>query len=259
MNRNSGLILVVLLLMTFGATAGEEGSQQALPVPEPGYLEVIQMTAVELDGRLPGGAEAVSFQWSIVEGVGGRLFEVDKPDAVFLAPKVERGTLEFLIELTVNYREQPPSTRRLRIRVFSEEAAKAADGSGDDTQWLQDYYKRARDKEDQQKSQAPTLIVPNSSSSMSFGVHRGWGGGWGGSMGYHWTMSYPITQPVDVPPPGETHQPGEGAWDMAKPVPYGELDTRFPSSIADRYSPADDPQAKSPEPESDPAESDDDR
>ena len=185
MNKNSWLVLLALLLMISVATAGEEEPQQATPVPEPGHLEVIQMTAVELDGRLPGGVEPVSFQWSIVEGEGGRLFEVDKPDAVFLAPKVEQGTLDFLIELTVNYREQPPSTRRVRIRVFSEEAAKAADGSGDDTQWLQDHYKRAREREDEQKSQAPTINVPNSSSSMSFGVHRGWGGGWGGSMGYH--------------------------------------------------------------------------
>jgi len=257
MNKNSWLVLLALLLTISVATAGEEEAQQAPPVPEPGHLEVIQMTAVELDGRLPGGVEPVSFQWSIVEGEGGRLFEVDKPDAVFLAPKVEQGTLDFLIELTVNYREQPPSTRRVRIRVFSDEAAKADGDSGDDTQWLKDHYKRANEREEQQKSQAPTIVVPNSSSSMYFGVHRGWG--WGGSMGYRWTMNDPITQPVDVPPPGETHQPGEGAWDMAKPVPYGELDTRFPSSIADRYSPADDPQAKSPEPESESDKSDDDR
>jgi len=267
MNKNRWLMFGVMLLVTAASAAAEEQPQPATaePVPEPGYLEVIQMTAVELDGRLPGGVDPVSFQWSIIEGEGegegegARLFEVDKPDAVFLAPKVEQGTQDFVIELTVNYREQLPSTRRLRIRVLSEEAAKAADDSGDDTQWLQDYYREQAEREEKKKSQAPTIIVPNTSSSMSFGVHRGWGGGWGGTMGFRWTMSYPITQPVDVPPPGETHQPGEGRWDIASPVPYEKLGTTFPSSIADRYSPADDPQAKPAEPESDPEKSDDDR
>ena len=260
MNKYSWLILLALLIVAVTSVAGEETAQPASsqPIPEPGYLEVIQMTAVELDGRLPGGAEPVSYHWTIVEGGDdGRLFDGDKQDAVFLAPKIAQGTRDFLLQLTVTYREQAPSVRRLQIRVLSEAAAKPADGSGDDTQWLQDFYKKAEEQEDKKKSQAPTMVVPNTGTTMHFGVSP-WGRGWGGSMGYSWTMNYPITQPVTVPPPGQTHQPGEGSWDMAKPVPYGELSTRFPSDVADRYSPADDPAAES-DPGSDTKKSDDDR
>jgi hypothetical protein len=259
MNNKSLLILGTLLIVTITPAVAEEAQAPAAPapVPEPGYLEVIQMTAVELDGRLPGEAEPVSYQWSIVEGEGGKLFDRDKEDAVFLCPKVEKGTLDFVVELTVTYREQPPSTRRLRIRVFSEEAANADSGKEDDTQWLQDFYKKAAEQEEKKKSQAPTVVVPNTGTTMHFGVSP-WGWGWGGSMGFRWSMNYPITQPVTVPPPGQSHQPGEGEWDMAKPVPYGELDTRFPSSIADRYSPADAPPSET-QAESDSKKSDEDR
>jgi hypothetical protein len=257
------ILAAALLLLTFGAAAGE-GEAQTPPsdkIPEPGYLEVLQMTAVELDGRLPGSVDPVSFAWSIVEGEGGKLFDTDKPDAVFLGPKVETGTLDFLIELTVTYREQPPSTRRVRIRVLSEEAAKAAEGSADDTQWLEDYYRGLREREEEKKASQPRLVVPNTgpTTSMSVGVHRGWGGGWGGSVGFRWTMSYPITQPVDVPPPGETHDPGQGLWDIARPVPYEELGTTFPSSIADRYSPADHPDSDDGNDQPEPEKSEEDR
>jgi hypothetical protein len=258
MNKKSLLILGTLLIAAIASASAEEAPSQAtaMPVSEPGHLEVIQMTAVELDGRLPGTVEPVSYQWSIIEGEGGKIFDADKQDAVFLSPKVEMGTQEFLIELTVTYKEQPPSTRRLRISVFSEEAANADSGSADDTQWLQDFYKKAAEQEDKKKSQAPTVIVPNTGTTMHFGVSP-WGWGWGGSMGVRWSMNYPISQPVTVPPPGQTHLPGEGQWDMAKPVPYGELDKRFPSDVADRYSPADAPPSGS-EAESESKKSDED-
>ena len=244
MNKHSWLILAALMIATFASAADDQAQTQAPLDPAPGYLEVIAMTAVELDGRLPEGNAPVSYQWSIIEGgEDGRLFDGDKQAAVFLAPKVEKGTRDFVIELTVTYREQPPSTRRLRIRVMSEEATKSGGGSEDDTQWLQDFYKKAAEREEKKQSQAPTIIVPNTGTTMHFGMSP-WGWGWGGSMGYSWTMNYPITQPVMIPPPGQTHLPGEGEWDMAKPVPYGELDTRFPSSISDRYSPADGPQSE---------------
>jgi hypothetical protein len=258
MNKHSWLILVALLIVTVGSAVGEQMPGPSQPIPEPGYLEVIQMTAVELDGRLPGGAEPVSYHWVVIEGGDdGRLFDGDKQDAVFLAPKVAQGTRDFLLQLTVTYREQAPSVRRLKIRVLSEAAANASGDSGDDTQWLQDFYKKAQEKEDKKQSQAPTIVVPNGGTTMRFGMSP-WGWGWGGSMGFAWTMNYPISQPVSVPPPGETHQPGEGSWDMAKPVPYGELSTRFPSDVADRYSPADDPTAGAGS-ESDAEKSDGDR
>jgi hypothetical protein len=259
MKKKSLLIQGILLIVAITLAIGEETPSQATPtpVPEPGHLDVIQMTAVELDGRLPGAAEPESYQWSIVEGVGGRIFDDDKQDAVFLSPKVEKGILEFVIELTVTYSEQPPSTRRLRIRVFSEEAADADSGEAEDTQWLQDFYKKAAEQEEKKKSQAPTVIVPNTGTTMHFG-YSPWGWGWGGSVGFRWSMNYPITQPVTVPPPGTTHHPGEGEWDMAKPVPYGELDKRFPSDIADRYSPADAPPPSS-QSETDTKKSDEDR
>jgi hypothetical protein len=259
MDKKQLLILGTLLMVVIASATAEQAPSQAtpVPVPEPGHLEVIQMTAVELDGRLPGAAEPVSYQWSIVEGEGGRIFDGDKQDAVFVSPKVEKGIEEFLIELTVTYSEQPPSTRRLRISVFSEEAANADSAPAGDTQWISDFYKKAAEREEKKKSQAPTIIVPNTGPSMHFGVSP-WGWGWGGSMGVRWSMSYPITQPVTVPPPGQTHQPGEGEWDMAKPVPYGELDKRFPSDVAGRYSPADGPPSEA-ETESESKKSDEDR
>jgi len=259
MKKKSLLILGILLIASITSVIGDQTPSQATPAPEPepGHLEVIQMTAVELDGRLPGAAEPVSYQWSIIEGEGGKIFDADKEDAVFLSPKVEKGTQDFLIELTVTYKDHPPSTRRLRISVFSEEAADADSGEAEDTQWLQDFYKKAAEQEEKKKSQAPTMVVPNTGTTMHFGFSP-WGWGWGGSVGYRWSMNYPISQPVTVPPPGLVHHPGEGEWDMAKPVPYGELDKRFPSNVADRYSPADGPPSDAPA-DSESNKSDEDR
>jgi hypothetical protein len=261
-NRRFWLIPVVLwAAIGVGAAADEQAPPQPSiqAVPEPGYLEVVEMTAVNLDGRLAGGPEPTGYKWRIVDGGDdGRLFDTEKEDAVFLAPKVDEGSRDWIIELTVTFADEKPAVRRLRIRVLSEKAAQAAQGAnkgtddgkdgasgggGDDTQWIQDYYKQAQEQEDKRKSQSPTIIVPNNTgTSVHFG-YSPWGWGWGGSVGFRWTMSYPISQPVDVPPPGETQQPGEGKWDVPTPVPYGQIGERFPSDVADRFSPADDPTA----------------
>jgi hypothetical protein len=148
----------------------------------------------------------------------------------------------FVVELKVTYRDQPPSTRRLSIRVLPADPNAALDGSGEqDTEWLNDFYRTTREREEERQSDSGSVAPGRSNPSVSIGVGGSSGGNWGGSVGFRWSMSYPLSQPVAVPPPGQTRQPGEGTWDVAQPVPYGELSTTFPASIAERYSPQDCP------------------
>jgi hypothetical protein len=248
MNRLPLLAALLLVALPLASAEGEE----ALPEPElvPGELDVIEMTAVALDGRLPGPVEPTAFRWRILDGTGGKLFGEDREDAVFLAPKVERGVKEFLIELTVMYAEEPPSTRQLRIRVLPSDPAAALEGADeDDAQWLKDLYRREPGTEEQKS--APTVSGGRSGPSVSIGVGAGSGGYRGAGVGFRWSMSYPISQPVDVPPPGQTYVPGEGAWGSATPVPRERIPATFPASIAERYGLEDQPASSEAEPKED--------
>jgi hypothetical protein len=236
-------VLAWILLATFSlATRGaaeETPSPEAGPVP--GELTVIQMTAVELESKLPADPEPESFQWRIVEGERGKLIGADRPTAVFLAPSVEHGVVTFLVELTVTYADQPPSTRRVRIRVLSDPSADTADPDDGDTEWLQEIYRSAREAEERRRNNAPSLVVPGGSQPrVNIGVGVG-PGGWHGGVGFSFSLSYPISQPVPVPSPGQTRVPGEGAWASPRPVPYDEVATTFPASVAESYLPQDYP------------------
>jgi hypothetical protein len=249
MKRNGRQITLAFCLLAISATvlAGEPPELE----PVPGQLDVIEMTAVELDGRPHDGVEPIAYEWTIVEGEGGKLFSADRQDAVFLAPKVERGFREFVVELTVRYEDQDPSTRRLRIRVLPADAARALEGAdGGDTGWLDDFYGDLKEKEESQQSSTPVVGGGRSGPSVSIGIS---GGSYGrrGGVGIRLSMTYPLSQPVDVPPPGQTQMPGEGPWGAAHPVPYEELDETFPASIAERYGPEDEPKTANEEPEQD--------
>lgn len=216
--------------------------------PVPGQLDVVEMTAVSLDAQLPEGAEPVTFSWKIIEGEGGKLFSEDKEDAVFLAPKFDRSKKEFLVELTVTYIDESPSTRQILIRVLPTNPEEAEEFTDDGTpQWLIDKYDRAKEYEEQNKSSSGSAVVPRSGPTTSIGVWGGSGGHSGASIGFRWNMSYPITQPVTVPPPGESHEPGEGTWTAPTPVPQDQISTTFPPDVAERYQ-----LAEEKEPESEP-------
>jgi hypothetical protein len=224
----------------------------------PGQLDVVEMTAVALDARLPEGAEPTSFRWRIVSGEGGKLFSADQEDAVFLAPKVERGTREFVIEVTVTYANQPPSTRSMKIRVVpSDPSATDEDTDGDGTpDWLEDHYRRAREAEERKQRSGPAVIGGSGRSgpNVSIGVSGG-SYGYRGGVGVHWSLSHPLTQPVDVPPPGQIREPGEGSWEPARLVPHDELDATLPPEVAEKYRVEDEAPPESaeadPEPERD--------
>ena len=242
-------LLVVVLVAGISTGSADDDAPEIDAVP--GQLDVIEMTAVELDGRPPDGVGPAIYRWSIIEGEGGKLFSADQQDAVFLAPRVERGVRQFVVELTALYEDQSPSTRRLRIRVLPSDPARALEGSDDDdTQWLTDYYNRLREKEEEKGSASPVVGGGSGGPSVSFGISGGSGGRRGG-IGIRLSMTYPISQPVDVPPPGQTQVPGEGAWDAARPVPYEELRTTFPAGIAERYGPEDEPTRPEEPPEQD--------
>jgi len=203
--------------------------------PTAGHLEINQMTAVSLDARLDDGVVASGYRWKILEGEGGTLFRDDQEDAVFLAPRVEIGTSDFLIELTVMYADQPPSVRQLRVRVLSlnpDAVPTEAEGSTDGPQWLTDHYRAVAEAEEEKKGTAPTIVGGSGGPNVSIGVA---GGSGGSRAGFRWSMSYPVTQPVPIPPPGQTRRPGEGNWAPAKPVPQEKLKTTFPSGVAKRY------------------------
>jgi hypothetical protein len=225
------LILAFWLLAT--PTIAAEG-EAVDSEPVPGQLDVVEKTAVALDGRPPEGVPATSFRWRIVEGEDGKLFGEDREDAVFLAPRVERGVKEFVVELTVTYVDEPPSTRQIRIRVLPTDPADAAEeAEGETPQWILDHYQRAAEVEQQKQSAPPTFGGGRSGPSVSIGVAGSSSGHRRGGVGLRWSMSYPISQPVDVPPPGQSRKPGEGTWDRARPVPYEELESTFPESVVD--------------------------
>jgi len=237
------LLLAACLLAISSSSLAEEERSSHESEPVPGQLEVVQMTAVALDARLPEGVEATAFRWRIVEGEGGKLFSADQEDAVFLAPKVERGVKEFIVELNVMYADQPMSTRELRIRVLPTDPAAAEESSDDDgtPQWIDDHYRRAREAEERKQQEGSAGSTGGgggkrgkSGPTVSVGVAGGSGGTRGG-VGVRWSLNYPVTQPVDVPPPGQSRKPGEGTWEPAHPVPYDELSTTLPPDIAERY------------------------
>jgi hypothetical protein len=252
MLREIVLASAVLLLLAPAAAAEAEpppGSPEA--ETEPGYLDILGGTAVSLEGDLEEGIEGATFRWRIVEGEGGQLFNDDRPSAVFLAPNVATGMKRFVIEMTVSYRDAPSSSRQLVIRVLSEDFVEADEGEveEDPTAWLKERYSRAAEEEQKKQDSAPQVVAPSGggNTGVSVGVGVGSGGYRGGSIGFRFSLSHPIEQPVDVPPPGQTHAPGEGTWDLPYPVPYQDLGMTFPASVADRYAPSPD------EPPADPA------
>jgi hypothetical protein len=227
------IILGACLGVSLAAVATEVETPEPGPEVVPGQLDVIERTAVALDGRPPEGVQATSYRWRIVEGEGGKLFNDDQEDAVFLAPQVERGVKVFVIELNVTYADQPPSTRTIRIRVLPTDPEAAKEGEGEsDTQWLEDYYRRLG--ESQQNSAPPATGGGGSRPSVSIGVAGG-SGGRRGSIGVRVPLSYPVSQPVPIPPPGQSRTPGEGPWGVATPVPRDQLATTLPPEIAKRY------------------------
>ena len=235
------LALAVFLLAT-PLPAGDDEEQQPPAAglePVPGQLDVVEKTAVSLDGLPDEGTEPTGYVWKIIEGEGGLLFQADQQDAVFLAPRVERGVKKFVIELTVMFDDQPPAVRQLQIRVVPTDPSKAYDDPND-TQWLEDFYRGAAESEEKQGSSLGNVSGGGAKPSVSIGVS---GGSYGrrGGIGIRVPLSYPITQPVDIPPPGQTHLPGEGEWDLATPVPQDELETTFPPSVAERYRLVEDP------------------
>jgi hypothetical protein len=145
----------------------------------------------------------------------------------------------FVIEMTVSYRDAPSSSRQLVIRVISEDFVEAGKGEEDPTAWLKERYRREAEEEQKKQDSAPKVVVPSSrgNTGVSIGVGVGSGGYRGGSIGFRFSLSHPIEQPVDVPPPGQTQAPGEGTWDLPYPVPYQDLRTTFPASVAERYAP----------------------
>ena len=225
-------LLAAVLLASLALAVSEEEAEQPSPAiePVPGQLDVVEMTAVSLDGRLDEGVEPTGYAWKILEGEGGTLFQTDQQDAVFLAPKVERGVKQFVIELTVLYADQPPSVRQVRIRVLPTDPALALEEADpNDTQWLEDFYRGAREAEEQRKGGSQGSVTGSGASpSVSIGV-RGGSGGTRGGIGIRVPLSYPITQPVDIPPPGQTSRPGEGRVGRAQPRAPGQAGHDVPS------------------------------
>jgi hypothetical protein len=233
---------ILLLLVPAAAGEAEPPPGTAAAEAEPGYLDILGGTAVSLEGDLEEGIEGASFRWYIVEGEGGQLFNDDRPAAVFLAPQVAAGMKRFVIQMTVSYPDAPSSSRQLVIRVLSQDYVAAEEGAEeeeDPTAWLKERYRREAEAEERKQDSQPKVIVPSggSGSSVSVGVGVGSGGYRGGSIGFRFSLSHPIEQPVDVPPPGQSHAPGEGTWDLPYPVPHRDLRMTFPASVAEAYVP----------------------
>ena len=152
------------------ASPDQDAAGPPVEIETPGQLDVIERTAVALDARLEEGMQAVGYQWKILEGNGATLLGQDREDAVFIAPGVEKGYKVFVIQLTVFYADESPSTRTLRIRVLPSDPALAQEGVPEsDTAWLDKHYRKMREAEEQKQSLEDELDQLN---GQIFHMHR---------------------------------------------------------------------------------------
>jgi hypothetical protein len=169
--------------------------------PAPGQLDVLQGTAVALDGTpSPDGPVPGTYLWEIVQGAGGTLFNADREDAMLQTPALENELEVFVIRLTVTYPEGSPATSTVHIRVHRDppEPEPAAEEESIE-RVMSDFYRQEREARDRNRERLeasrPTVVQ----QSISYGwtsPSYGWGWGWG------WPTFIPVSTTIVVPPPG---------------------------------------------------------
>lgn len=240
---------VLLSFLGAGLTAAA-GAPDITATPVPGQLEVMQGTAVKLGGAPPeDGPRPESYRWDIVQGEGGRLYDGDRPEAIFQAPAIGTELELFVIRLTVDYADQPPAHSTIHIRVHRKPPETAAGGAEQERsieEVMTDYYRReraARDAERERSRRSEPVVISHTTYSGFYGGFGYAGPGWGWGYGWGWPARYPIYAPIVVPPPGIDVGPGDGGWGEPIAVPYEDLVTTFPGHLADDYLPQDFPGA----------------
>jgi hypothetical protein len=242
-----GSIAVMSVLAACAATAQTAPTVTAEPVP--GQLEVLQGTAIKLGGMPPEeGLRPESYHWEIVQGEGGALFNDDQYQVIFQAPEITSEIELFVIRLTVEYPGERPAHATAHIRVHREmPEAKPEPKKQNIEDVMADFYRRERDARDANRQRLedsrPRVVSHYSYSGFNGGFGYS-GPGWGWGYGWGWPARYPIYAPVVVPPPGIDWGPGEGNWGEPIAIPYDEMVTTFPESIADDYLPQDYPGAE---------------
>lgn len=213
----AGVARVVLVgsLVLVGGGAG--GAAQGISAePDPSQLEILQGTAVRLDGTAaPDGPRPEGYRWEIVQGVGGVLYNGDRPEAIFQAPAIDAELEVFVVRLTVDYPEGLEASSTVHIRVHREMAVAVPEAEEDSIEDIMtDYYRRERElREDRkQREDRSQPVIVQQSVSYGFGVPGfGWGGGW--------PVTIPVHAPILVPPPGAHWGVDDGRWDGSVILP----------------------------------------
>lgn len=166
--------------------------------PEPNQLDVLQGTAVRLGGTpSPGGPQPDSYDWEIVLGEGGALFDADQPTAIFQAPVIENDLAVFVIRLLVTYPDGQTGSSTVHIRVHRSLDEPEAEPEESIEDIMTDFYRRESEQRERrkQRERENRPVVVQQSFSYGFGYPGfGWGAGW--------PVVHPVPAPIVIPPPG---------------------------------------------------------
>jgi hypothetical protein len=242
------LVMTVVVLAPTGIAAAQSPSPEISAEPVPGQLEVMQGTAVKLGGSPPAeGPQPESYEWDIVQGEGGMVYNADQAEAIFQAPTISSDIELFVIRLTVAYPDLQPAHATMHIRVHRDMPQTKEEEKRDIEDVMADYYRKesaAREANKRRVKESQARVVSHHTYSGFYGGYGYRGPGWGWGFGWGWPAYYPIYAPIVVPPPGIDWGPGDGDWGEPIAIPYDDLVTTFPEHIANDYLPQDYPGAE---------------
>jgi len=165
--------LVALACITSNANGSQIKAQQA-----PGQFEILEGAALQLRAQEPKQGNVAGYQWSILDGEGGKLMNAETLNATFYAPKVTTDVQLFQVQLATTFADGKTTRASVLVRV----------------------HKRP----DKSTKGSKKVVYRNSGPWMGFGFGFG--------TGYLW--NYPIYVPIIIPvPPNEIWPP-----DLQPPV-----------------------------------------
>jgi hypothetical protein len=191
-----------------GSPVAAQGAPDISAQPASAQLDVLQGTAIELDGSPKSGKPVpTAYRWEIVSGDGAGLYSADQPVAIFQAPIIDRRMEMFAVQLEVDYPDDQDARATVLIRVHRElEEPAPEEPSIEDV--MTEYYraeKEAREAKKRSSKNTSPVVIQHGYR----GFHGGYGYGWGG---WGWPSYSVVHAPIVIPPPGND-------WDVAVPLP----------------------------------------
>lgn len=165
-----------LLALAFGNANANSSQIQAQQ--KPGQFEILEGSALQLRAQEPKQGKVSGYQWSIIDGDGGKLMNADTLDATFYAPKVTADVQIYQVQLATTFADSKTTKASVLVRVHKRPDKSAKSGK--------------------------KVVYRNSGPWLGFGFGFG--------MGYLW--DYPVYVPIIIPiPPNEVWPP-----DLQPPV-----------------------------------------